>query len=83
MGVAGLQILLQLGVRHSGKSEEYVDEMFTQKQLNDLLPKCDYVVVTLPLTPETQDMFGTNEFKLMKPSAFFINIGRGSQVSIK
>lgn len=69
-----------LGVRHSGKSEEYVDEMFTQKQLNDLLPKCDYVVVTLPLTPETQDMFGTNEFKLMKPSAFFINIGRGSLV---
>ncbi|MFD4817899.1 D-2-hydroxyacid dehydrogenase [Peribacillus butanolivorans] len=69
-----------LGVRHSGKSEEYVDEMFTQKQLNDLLPKCDYVVVTLPLTPETQDMFGTSEFKSMKPSAFFINIGRGSLV---
>lgn len=69
-----------LGVRHSGKSEEFVDEMFTQNQLNDLLPKCDYIVVTLPLTPETRNMFGKNEFRLMKPSAFFINIGRGNLV---
>ncbi|MFY0781483.1 D-2-hydroxyacid dehydrogenase [Peribacillus simplex] len=69
-----------LGMRHSGKSEEFVDEMFTQNQLNDLLPKCDYIVVTLPLTPETRNMFGKNEFRLMKPSAFFINIGRGNLV---
>jgi phosphoglycerate dehydrogenase-like enzyme len=69
-----------LGMRHSGKSEEYVDEMFTQKQLNTLLPRCDYIVLTLPLTPETQGMFGKTEFQLMKPSAFFINIGRGNLV---
>ncbi len=69
-----------LGMRHSGKSEEFVDEMFTQKQLIDLLPRCDYIVVTLPLTPETRNMFGKNEFKLMKRSAFFINIGRGNLV---
>ncbi|MGE7760080.1 D-2-hydroxyacid dehydrogenase [Peribacillus sp. NPDC097895] len=69
-----------LGMRHSGKSEEYVDEMFTQKQLNTLLPRCDYIVVTLPLTPETQGMFGKTEFQLMRPSAFFINIGRGNLV---
>ncbi|WP_434167031.1 D-2-hydroxyacid dehydrogenase [Peribacillus frigoritolerans] len=69
-----------LGMRHSNKSEEFVDEMFTQKQLNDLLPRCDYIVVTLPLTPETRYMFGKKEFKLMKRSAFFINIGRGNLV---
>ncbi|MGG0410042.1 NAD(P)-dependent oxidoreductase [Peribacillus simplex] len=57
-----------LGMRHSGKSEEFVDEMFTQKQLNDLL-RCDFIVVTLPLTPETRNMFGKKEFELMKPSA--------------
>ncbi|CAH0135491.1 D-2-hydroxyacid dehydrogenase [Peribacillus sp. Bi134] len=69
-----------LGMRHSNKSEEFVDEMFTQKQLNDLLPRCDYIVVTLPLTPETRYMFGKKEFMLMKSSAFFINIGRGNLV---
>ncbi|MEF2096515.1 D-2-hydroxyacid dehydrogenase [Bacillus sp. CFBP9009] len=69
-----------LGMRHSDKSEEFVDEMFTQEHLNDLLPRCDYIVVTLPLTPETRNMFGKKEFRLMKRSAFFINIGRGNLV---
>ncbi|WP_223700471.1 D-2-hydroxyacid dehydrogenase [Sutcliffiella deserti] len=66
-----------LGVRHSGKSEEYVDSMHTPEQLHTILPKCDYIVITLPLTPDTQEMFGEEEFILMKESAFLINIGRG------
>ncbi|OIK14870.1 D-2-hydroxyacid dehydrogenase [Bacillus sp. MUM 13] len=67
-----------LGVRHSGQQAEFVDEMFTSDKLHTVLPQCDYVVVTLPLTEETKGMFGKNEFSLMKPSSFFINIGRGS-----
>ncbi|HJV16530.1 MAG TPA: D-2-hydroxyacid dehydrogenase [Bacillales bacterium] len=69
-----------LGVRNSGKPEGYVDEMYTIDQLHTLLPKCDYVVITLPLTKETSHLFGANQFHLMKPSAFFINIGRGEIV---
>lgn len=69
-----------IGVRHSGKPEEYFDEMYTSGQLNDMLPQCDYVVVTLPLTQETQQLFGSEQFALMKDSSFFINIGRGEIV---
>jgi phosphoglycerate dehydrogenase-like enzyme len=69
-----------LGVRHSGKQQEFVDEMFTTNQLDAVLPKCDYVVVTLPLTKETNRLFGAKQFDLMKSSAFFINIGRGEIV---
>jgi phosphoglycerate dehydrogenase-like enzyme len=69
-----------LGVRYSGKPEEYVDEMYTIHQLHTLLPKCDYVVITLPLTKETSHLFGAEQFHLMKSSAFFINIGRGEIV---
>jgi phosphoglycerate dehydrogenase-like enzyme len=69
-----------LGVRHSGKPEDYVDEMYSPDQLDQLLPKCDYVVVTLPLTKETNQMFGAEQFKQMKTSAFFMNIGRGEIV---
>jgi phosphoglycerate dehydrogenase-like enzyme len=69
-----------LGVRRSGLQEEYVDEMYTLEQLNDILPKCDYVVVTLPLTPETRHLFGVEQFNAMKPTSFFINIGRGGTV---
>jgi phosphoglycerate dehydrogenase-like enzyme len=66
-----------LGVRHSNKPEEHVDKLFTSDQLKVVLPQCDYVVVTLPLTKETYHLFGAEEFKQMKDSAFLINIGRG------
>ncbi|XJZ27852.1 D-2-hydroxyacid dehydrogenase [Bacillota bacterium Lsc_1132] len=66
-----------LGVRNSGKPEDNVDEMYTSAELNTVLPQCDYVVVTLPLTKETHHLFAAAQFQLMKPSAFFINIGRG------
>lgn len=69
-----------LGVRHSGKPGDYVDDMYTPDQLDQLLPKCDYVVVTLPLTKETNHLFGVEQFTQMKSSAFFINIGRGEIV---
>lgn len=70
-----------LGMRHSGKPEEYVDHMYTHQQLHTMLPKCDYVVITLPLTKETRHLFGSREFQLMKPSSFLINIGRGEIVA--
>ena len=69
-----------LGLRNSGRPAEYVDEMFTTNQLHELLPQCDYVVVTLPHTKETHRLFGAEEFQQMKPTAFFINIGRGEIV---
>jgi phosphoglycerate dehydrogenase-like enzyme len=69
-----------LGVRRSAAPEEYVDEMFSLDQLQSVLPRCDYVVVTLPLTKETNRLFNYEQFKLMKSSTFFINIGRGEIV---
>ncbi|MDQ0208370.1 D-2-hydroxyacid dehydrogenase [Alkalicoccobacillus murimartini] len=69
-----------LGVRHSGKEAEYVDEMYTPDQLAEVLPQCDYVVVTLPLTPDTHHLFNKEVFQLMKKDSFFINIGRGEIV---
>lgn len=66
-----------LGVRQSGKPTEFVDEMYTMDNLQTILPRCDYVVTTLPLTKETYHLFGYEQFKQMKSSSFFINIGRG------
>ncbi|MED4532862.1 D-2-hydroxyacid dehydrogenase [Metabacillus fastidiosus] len=67
-----------LGVRHSGKRDEYIDEMFKLDELDSIIPLCDYIVITLPLTEETYHLFGAKQFQLMKKSAFFINIGRGN-----
>lgn len=66
-----------LGVRYSGEMQENVDLMYTPDQLDELLPQCDYVVITLPLTKETTGLFTKEQFKLMKDTAFIINIGRG------
>ncbi len=66
-----------IGVRHSGKEEQHFDEMHTAKKLDDILPHCDYIVITLPLTDETHSLFSASQFKRMKNTAFLINIGRG------
>ncbi|SDY32568.1 Phosphoglycerate dehydrogenase [Evansella caseinilytica] len=70
-----------IGIRYSGKSERYVDEMYRPEELNLILPRCDYLVVTLPLTADTRRLFRREQFELMKPSSFFINIGRGEVVN--
>ncbi|RIW32689.1 D-2-hydroxyacid dehydrogenase [Bacillus salacetis] len=69
-----------LGVRHSGREAQYVDEMYRTDELHDILPRCDYIVITVPLTEATREMFGKKEFQLMKESAFLINIGRGETI---
>ncbi len=43
----------------------------------DLLREADFVVVTLPLTPETRGLIGEAELRRMKPTAHLINIARG------
>jgi len=55
----------------------HVDLMLPRQELQRLLAESDYVVITLPYTRETHNLFGEAELKAMKPSAYLINIGRG------
>lgn len=45
--------------------------------LDDLLARSDYVVLCLPLTPETHGLIGSKALSSMKSSAFLINVARG------
>jgi phosphoglycerate dehydrogenase-like enzyme len=45
--------------------------------LDSLLPLADFVILTVPHTPETEGFMHRGRFSRMKRSAFFINIGRG------
>uniref|UniRef100_A0A0A9Z8G9 Putative 2-ketogluconate reductase n=1 Tax=Lygus hesperus TaxID=30085 RepID=A0A0A9Z8G9_LYGHE len=49
----------------------------SQDQLDQLLPKANFVLSVLPGTKETKHMFDKNFFVKMNPQAIFINIGRG------
>lgn len=48
-----------------------------------MIAECDYVVVALPLTDDTDHLFGEEMFRAMKPGAFFVNVGRGPVVDEK
>ncbi|WP_096156785.1 MULTISPECIES: 2-hydroxyacid dehydrogenase [Bacillus] len=50
------------------------------KSFEDLLKESDFVVCLTPLTNETRQMFGKEQFGLMKKSAIFVNVGRGQTV---
>jgi phosphoglycerate dehydrogenase-like enzyme len=47
------------------------------KDLDYVLKNSDFVVLCAPLTGETREMIGEKELRLMKPTAYLINIGRG------
>lgn len=57
-----------------------VSELYGPDALLDVLSRADFVVVTVPETPETQGMFNASVFGVMKSNAIFINIGRGATV---
>ncbi len=57
-----------------------VAELHRPEALDQALSMGDFVVVTVPETPQTQGMFRAPQFAAMKSSAFFINIGRGATV---
>ena len=57
-----------------------VAELHRPDALLEVLPRADFVILTVPETPETQGMFRAEQFRAMKNSAFFINIGRGATV---
>jgi phosphoglycerate dehydrogenase-like enzyme len=58
-----------------------IDELYPTSSLHQMLSQCDYVVAAVPTTPETQKIIGEKELRAMKPTAFFINIGRGETVN--
>ena len=59
---------------------KYVDILLPREQLLRLLSESDFVVLSLPFTSETNKLIGEKEIRTMKPTAYLINIARGSIV---
>ena len=57
-------------------------EMHSPDELDELLPRADFVISTVPHTPQTEATFNSSRFRLMKSSAYFINVGRGKVCKI-
>jgi len=59
------------------RSSPHVTEIHPPDALDELLPRADFVVLTIPHTPATEGLFDRQRFRKMKSDAFFINVGRG------
>ena len=59
------------------KAPPGVAELHRAAALDELLPRADFVILTVPHTPETEGFMNRGRLRRMKRTAFFINIGRG------
>jgi phosphoglycerate dehydrogenase-like enzyme len=60
--------------------EDIQAEVHPPEDLHTLLPQTNALMVTLPLTSETEGMIGEEELNLLPPNAILVNVGRGPVV---
>ncbi len=72
-------VAVRRSVPRSGGAR-YVDVLLPPERLRQLLSESDFVVLALPLTPETRGLIGEAELRSMRPTAYLINIARGEIV---
>ncbi len=91
VGALGAEIgrlLHAFGMQVTGIDVRPVDrpgfgEVLPVEALDEQLPAADLVILTVPHTPRTEGMIDTRRLKLLKPSAFFVNVGRGPTVQLE
>ncbi len=93
LGIIGLgQIGRRMAIRAAGFNmnvlvhEKFPDEQFIREQnlkltgLDQLLQESDFISIHVPLTHETRNLIGQEQFEMMKPTAFLINTARGAVI---
>ena len=87
-GVAGSAIgsVLQalemrvVGISRTQRKAAGFDNVVSQRELPQAAAKADYVINVLPGDTANLKIIGSSVFAHMKPSAYFINVGRGETV---
>jgi phosphoglycerate dehydrogenase-like enzyme len=93
MGVGGIgseaaRLCDAFGMRVIGVDSRCTDpapgvaELHAPQDLDALLPRADFVIMTIPHTPATEGLMNRDRLRRMKRSAFLINIGRGMTVRL-
>ncbi len=66
-----------LGYDNFATEFEYADIIYPPRMLDDVVKNSDFLVISLPLAPETEGLIGERELRLMKPTSYLVNIARG------
>jgi phosphoglycerate dehydrogenase-like enzyme len=72
----GMRVIATRGSRREGPP--YVDYVGLADEALELAPQADVVINTAPLTDQTRGMFNAAFFEAMKPTAYFVSVGRGA-----
>ena len=69
------------GINRSGQSQEPAfEQILPLAELDHVLPLADALIMALPETPETVGILSRERISLLPPSAYVINVGRGSAI---
>jgi phosphoglycerate dehydrogenase-like enzyme len=71
----GMRVIATRGSSREGPA--YVDYVGLGNEANLLAAQADVVINTAPLTEQTRGMFNAEFFAAMKPTAYFVSVGRG------
>ena len=66
-----------LGVDIAKPNSDFYAQYFPFEKMGEGLKEADVLVLTLPLTKETENLFNSKTLGLMKKEALFVNISRG------
>ncbi len=69
-----------VGFSRSGNAVDGFTDVFAAEDLKAFLSNIDYLVATLPATPDTTGLLNAETLALLPPHGYFINVGRSNVV---
>ena len=69
-----------IGTRRAVEPVPQVDKIYPPEGIDEVLGQSDFVLLLLPLTPETDGIMNAARFRAMRASAYLLNFGRGALV---
>ena len=79
----GMHVLGTSRTVHSDEADLDVDQIYPLERLHDMLHRCDYVVLAVPLTAQTERLIGEAELRAMQPHTYLVNVARGQIIDEK
>lgn len=77
----GMHVLaLKRHISRPPAQDSLIEQFYTPERRLEMLSRCDYIVVTVPLTEQTRGLIADAEFAVMKKNPVVINLGRGPTI---
>lgn len=72
-----------LGINATGRSAEHFHQCYSMEKINDVVSKCDFIVIAAPGTDKTYHLINEEVFSNMKDGTYLVNIARGNIIDEK